>query len=454
MEEVYLERAIDSKLLEWKDSEDRKPMLVRGARQVGKSWAVRHLGKTFKYFLEVNFERDYEALEFFKGDINVKRIATQLSDYFNVPVIPGETLLFLDEIQRSENVIHSLWFFKEDYRELHVIAAGSLLEFALKEQSSFGIGRIDSLFVYPMSFDEFLNVTGQVTLIKVKSKASPEHPLMEPFHKKLVEAFRSFILVGGMPEAVANFAKSGSYRKSGDVIASIIQGYEDDFSKYSKKVDPTLLRQTLMGVARQVGGKFVYSHVEGDHRSYEVKKGLEMLTDAGLIIPAYHTYANGIPLGADINEKITKYVMLDSGVELGLLGIEDDTDKLVRELMVASSTDLVDKGHLTEMVAGMELIKYMSCDKRHRLYYWQNTANGTQSEIDYIIAYGNEIVPFEVKSGIKGSMASMYYLMKNPEKKINWGIRCSLENFGQFTSPNGKLIRIIPLYAISNLFKS
>lgn len=452
MEQEYLERSIDKKLLEWKASTDRKPLLVRGARQVGKSWAVRHLGKTFKYFLEVNFEKDKDALEFFNGNMDVKRIAEQLSDYFNVPVVPGETLLFLDEIQKSENVIHSLWFFKEDYRELHVIGAGSLLEFALKEQSSFGLGRIDSLFVYPMSFDEFLNAIGQGSLVRVKHNASPEHPLMDAFYKKLVEAFRSFILVGGMPEAVADFAKSGSYRKSGSVLSGIIQGYQDDFAKYGKKVDPTLLRRTLMSVARQIGNKFVYSHVEGDYRSYEVKKALGMLTDAGLIIPTYHTDANGIPLGAEVNEKIIKYVMLDSGVALGLLGIEDDTDELVRELMVASSTDLVDKGHIAEMVAGMELIKYMSCDKRHQLYYWQNTANGTQSEVDYIIAHGNEIVPVEVKSGVRGSMASMYVLMKNPQKNINLGIRCSLENFGQFSSPEGKPVKIIPLYAISNLF--
>lgn len=453
MEQVYLERSVDKKLLEWKDSSDRKPLLVRGARQVGKSWAVRHLGKTFKYFLEVNFEKDKEVLEFFNGNMDVKRIASQLSDYFNVPVIPGETLLFLDEIQKSENVIHSLWFFKEDYRELHVIGAGSLLEFALKEQSSFGVGRIDSLFVYPMSFDEFLDATGNSSLVRVKKKASPEHPLMDAFYNKLVEAFRSFILVGGMPEAVSIFAATGSYRKSGAVVSSIIQGYQDDFSKYAKKVDPTLLRQTLLSVARQIGDKFVYSHVEGNYRSYEVKKALEMLCDAGLIIPTYHTDANGIPLGAEINEKIIKYVMLDSGVVLGLLGIEDDTDELVKEIMVASSTDLVDKGHLSEMVAGTELVKYMSPDKKHQLYYWQNTAKGTISEVDYIIAHGKEIIPIEVKSGVRGSMASMYVLMKNPQKNINSGIRCSLENFGKFLSPGGKPVRIIPLYAISNIFE-
>lgn len=176
----YLTRSIDKALLEWKDSPRRKPLLVRGARQVGKSSTVRHLGKCFKHFIEVNFEKTPELAELFKGNRDVKDITRKLSDYFNVPVTPGKTLLFLDEIQKSEDVIHSLWFFKEDYPELHVIAAGSLLEFALKDLSSFGVGRVSSLFVYPMSFDEFLMATGDDGLLATKGNAdrttlSPPH---------------------------------------------------------------------------------------------------------------------------------------------------------------------------------------------------------------------------------------------------------------------------------------
>ena len=141
MEKNYLARSIDVALLEWKESPLRKPLLVRGARQVGKSSSVRHLGETFKYFLEVNLERNPEVVEIFKGNRDVRDIVRKLHDYYDVPIVPGETLLFLDEIQRSEDVIRSLWFFKEDYRELHVVAAGSLLEFALKDLSSFGVGR-------------------------------------------------------------------------------------------------------------------------------------------------------------------------------------------------------------------------------------------------------------------------------------------------------------------------
>ena len=454
MQEKYFTRNIDKDLMEWKENPRRKPLLVRGARQVGKSSSIRHLGKTFKYFLEVNFERNPEVGEIFKGNRDVKNITNKLHDFYGIPIIPGETLLFFDEIQKCEDAIYSLWFFKEDYRDLHVIAAGSLLEFALKDLSSFGVGRVSSLFVHPMSFDEFLLATGNQGLLNAKKESDIAHPLMQLFYNKLVEAFRSFMLVGGMPEAVAIYAATGSYHDSSDVVNEILQGYQDDFAKYSAKANPVLLRQTLMSVARQVGGKFVYNRVEGQYRSAEVKNALEMLRDAGLVIPVYHTDANGVPLGAEINGRVVKYLIHDSGVLLAILGIDDDTDVRIKEIMVGNSIDLVDNGHVAEMIAGLELVKYASPQKRHQLYYWQNMNKGTRSEVDYVIAQGSEIVPIEVKSGVKGTMSSMYALMRNPQKHINKGIRCSLENLGTFQSPEGKAIDIIPIYAISKLFTS
>ncbi len=438
--------------MEWKENPRRKPLLVRGARQVGKSSSIRHLGKTFRYFLEVNFERNPEVAEIFKENRDVRNITNKLFDFYGIPIVPGETLLFLDEIQKCEDAIHSLWFFKEDYRDLHVIAAGSLLEFALKDLSSFGVGRVSSLFIHPMSFDEFLLATGKQGLLNAKKDCDTTHPLMELFYNKLVESFRSFMLVGGMPEAVATYAETGSYRYSSDVVNEILQGYQDDFAKYSAKANPVLLRQTLISVAHQAGGKFVYNKVEGQYRSSEIKNALEMLRDAGLVIPAYHTDANGVPLGAEINERVVKYLIHDSGILLAILGIDDDTDARIKEIMIANSIDLVDKGHVAEMIAGLELIKYASPQKRHQLYYWQNMNKGTCAEVDYIIAQGSELIPVEVKSGVKGSMSSMYALMRNPQKHINKGIRCSLENLGRFQSSDGKEIDIIPIYAISKLF--
>ncbi len=447
----YLGRHIDKELLEWKKAKDHKPLLVRGARQVGKSSAIRHLGESFMYFLEVNFERDKTIKEFFEGDLNVKVIAERLSIYYQKPVIPGKTLLFLDEIQACPNAIHSLWFFKEDYPELHVIAAGSLLEFALKDIGAYGVGRIRSMFVYPMSFDEFLSANGEEGLIRVKQDATPQKPLLNVFHEKLVELFRSFLLTGGMPATVAKFVQTHSYLEANKILGELKQTYMDDFVKYKAKANPTLLRQTLLSVAHQTGRKFMYSQVDGGYSTAQVKSALEMLRDAGIIIPVWHTAANGIPLGAEINPKFVKYNLIDHGFLLNLLGISDTTNELVKELLVANTVDLVDKGSLTELVAGLELLKYMSTNERHDLYYWQNLAHGTVSEVDYIMAHGIDIVPIEVKSGVRGSMASLYVFME--KEHVKYGIRCSLENFGEFFNPKEKKVIVNPLYAVSNLFQ-
>lgn len=234
----YLERQIDKEFEAWKSSVEHKPLLVRGARQVGKSSAIRHLGESFPYFLEVNFERDKTVKEFFDGDLNVKFISEQLSAYFKVPVIPGKTLLFLDEIQACPNAIHSLWFFKEDYPELHVVAAGSLLEFALKDLGAYGVGRIRSMFVYPMSFDEFLYALGDDGLVSMKRNATSQKPLMNVFYERLVERFRSFLLIGGMPAAVAKYVDTNSYLEVDSVLSELKQTYLDDFVKYKAKVNP------------------------------------------------------------------------------------------------------------------------------------------------------------------------------------------------------------------------
>lgn len=447
MKSMYYPRLIDSYLLAWKNEKRHKPLLLRGARQVGKSSAIRQLGKTFRFFVEVNFERDKEIISAFTGNLKPQEIASRLSAFYGKPVIPNQTLLFLDEIQACPEAIHSLWFFYEDYPELHVIAAGSLLEFTLKKMASFGVGRVRSLFMYPMSFDEFLVATGHTAWVEAKREASPEKPLFEALHEKLVESFREYLLVGGMPESVRQWVETGDLLKCWQVQDDIMLAYEDDFSKYEEKIDPMLLRKVLRSVTLQTGGKFVYGDVQGGYRSEKVKAALELLNDAGLIRPVVHTAANGVPLGAEINEKFVKYIFIDSGLMLRLLGMENagTASEISRSMLVGSASDLVNKGHIAEMVAGMELLKYNVPNQRHDLYYWQNLSRGAQAEVDYIIVKDMRIVPLEVKSGTKGSMKSMYQFMT--EKKLDYGIRVSLENFGAVNK-----VDIIPLYALSSLY--
>ena len=447
----YLNRNIDRHLQEWKQESDRKPLLIRGARQVGKSSTVRHFGESFNHYLEVNFERDTDVKDIFKGNTDVHDISEKLSLYYGIPVKPGKTLLFLDEIQSCPQALHSLWFFCEDYPQLHVVAAGSLLEFALKDIRSYGVGRISSLFVYPMSFDEFLEAQNLGGLVKMKKEASESAPLIDVFHHKLVELFRQFMLIGGMPAAVAKYTETKSYMKVRRVLADLRMAYIDDFSKYSGRMDSNLLRHTLISVARQAGAKFVYSMVDGGYRTEQVKTALSYLRDAGLIIPVYHSASNGIPLGAEINSKFVKYLMIDNALMLDFLGISDGIQEQGRTILTESAANLVDKGNVAEMMAGLEILKYMSPNERHDLYYWQDTNKGNMAKVDYVISKYGHVVPIEVKSGVKGSMKSLYEMLSKPQKDIQHAIRCSLENFGSFTSPMGKPISICPVYAISNI---
>ena len=455
---MYIERPIDALLLEWKNSAVRKPLLLRGARQVGKSWAVEHLGETFDYFIEVNFEKRPEMLDVFQKIHDVHELAATLGMYYNTPVIPDRTLLFLDEIQKSADAIQSLWSFKEDYKELHVVAAGSLLEFALQDLPSFGVGRIRSLFVYPFSFDEFLVAEGKADWVKAKQEASSEKPLLTPLYNDLVQHFRTFLMVGGMPASVAAWVTTHDYNQCQTELDDIQLTYYDDFPKYAKKVDSTLLRNTLQSVVMQIGDKFTYSEVDGGYRADDVKKALKLLCDAGIIKRVSYTSGNGLPLGAEVNDKFRKYIYLDSGLLLRILDLDFGGARQLTEMIIAgTSEDLVNKGGLAEMVLGWELVKYNNPRMQHDLFYWENTAEGTRSEVDYIIARDLKVLPIECKAGTSGKMKSMYEFMH--QKHLAEAIRSSLENFSELEHIDKKdqdavrHVQIVPLFAISNLFR-
>jgi len=456
---IYFKRQIDSYLQEWKASNRRKPLLLRGARQVGKSRSLRHLGESFDYFAEVNFETRPELRNIFQEVSDVKEIASRLGTLLNIPIVEGKTLLFLDEIQACPEALHSLWAFKENMPRLHVAAAGSLLEFALKEMPSFGVGRIRSMYMYPMSFDEFLMASGLEAWVQEKSKADYRHPLPQELHNALVQQFRSFLLVGGMPASVAAWVESHDYLQCAEEQEDIQQTYYDDFAKYSGKIEPRLLRNTLRNVVMQAGKKFVYSHVEGGYRSKEVRQALDMLCDAGIVKLVQHSAGNGMPLGAEVNNKYRKYIYLDTGLMLRILDMDMGGARTLTELIVAGAAeDLVNKGQLTEMAAGWEIVKRLSPRTDHDLFYWENTAEGATSEVDYLIAQDLQVIPIEVKAGVTGKMKSLRLFMRR--RHLLYGKRCSLENFGllEFSDAEDTLhptetkrICIHPLYALSSI---
>lgn len=453
---IYYKRIIDSYLSEWAARKMHKPILLRGARQVGKSTAVRHLGEQFKHFVEINLEKQPDYKTLFINDLQVNRIVSQMAAMCGIPIIPGDTLLFIDEIQDCQEAIMALRFFREDMPDLHVIAAGSLLEFVLDDIPTFGVGRIHSMYMFPMTFDEFLLANGEKLLMEARNQASAISPLPAPLHDKLVQLLRTFMLVGGMPESVAKWVETNDYLQCQEVQDDILTGYEADFPKYKKKIDPQLLSATMKSAAVQTTKKFIYAKVPGEYKTAEVKKSLEMLIKAGILIPVTYTDANGLPLGDERNDTIRKILLLDTGLLLRLLNMSmGDITAITTQILTASAADLVNKGPLAEMLAGLELLHYLSPNLHHELFYWIRQAKNATAEVDYVLPYDMKVLPFEVKAGVQGGMKSLWDFMR--DKNLTQAVRCSLENFGQFdyTDPkSGNEVRhvtIIPLYAVSQM---
>lgn len=423
---------------------------------MGKSTAVRHLGEQFKYYVEINLEKQPDYKTLFSKDLQVKRIMPQIAAMCGIPIIPGETLLFIDEIQDCKDAIMALRFFKEDMPDLHVIAAGSLLEFVLDDIPTFGVGSIHSMYMFPMTFDEFLMANGENLLMEARNQASATSPLPEPLHDKLVQLVRTFMLVGGMPESVAKWVETNDYLQCQEVQDDILTGYESDFPKYKKKIDPQLLSTTMKSAAVQATKKFVYARVPGDYKTAEVKKALEMLTKAGILIPVTHSDANGLPMGDERDDSTRKLLLLDTGLMLRLLNMTlGNITTITTQILTASAADLVNKGSMAEMMAGLELLHYRTPNLKHELFYWMRQAKNATAEVDYVLPRNMQVLPFEVKAGVQGGMKSLWEFMR--DKKLTEAIRCSLENFGMFDYIDSKAdnavrhVTIIPLYAVSQL---
>lgn len=431
---MYFRRNIDAELLSWAKESRRKPLLLRGARQTGKTCSVREFAKTFKHFLEVNFEKDFVVHSLFDKNLSPQEICRDLSVYYNVPVVAGETLVFFDEIQSCKNAISSLRFFYEQYNELHVIAAGSLLEFTLSEIPSYGVGRIRSMFIYPFSFDEFLSAIGEEELLKVKNIASHSTPLSEPLHEKLNTLLKQFLVLGGMPEVVMNYAERKDINECQKVLNDLIISYKTDFAKYKKRVPTLRITEVFNSVSRQSGTKFVYSRADTKADIKQVKEAIELLVMSGLVIPATHSSSNGIPLGAESDRKKRKLLIFDTGILQRILGLD------IRNLLFENNFDAINKGAIAEVFAGLEIIKSTNCYEKSDLYYWQREKVSSSAEIDYVLQINDKVIPVEVKSAKKGSMKSLYIFLE--EKKSEYGIRFSMENFSSY-----KNVFVYPLYA-------
>lgn len=435
-----MERKIFQSLISWKSSKNKKPLLLRGARQVGKTYIIRKLGEKFKYFIEINFEMEPEVKSFFKDNLSPDIICTKLSAYYNIPIKDGESLLFFDEIQACPEALHALRFFYEKRPKLHVIAAGSLLEFALEELSSFGVGRIQSLFMYPFSFNEFLMALKKDTLIKIKSEASPLKPIDDVFHKQLNDLLVKFLIVGGMPEAVKTFIETSDILEVQNVLDNITNSLEDDFVKYKKRINTSRLKDVYLSVIHQTGSKFNInkSSVSGNHG--QKKEALDMLVMAGLCYKVYHSSANGIPLAAEKNQSKYKVIFFDTGILQRSLKLD------IGDFFTAENLNQINKGSIVEQYVGLEIIKNSFSNSKPELFYWNREKRGSSAEVDYLIEKKSSLIPVEVKSGIQGKMQSLFMFLELKNQKN--GVRSSLENFASNDN-----ICVYPVYAIENILQ-
>jgi len=433
----YFSRKIDTALRQWSGEAPRKPLMLRGARQVGKTSAVRNLGRGFKNFLEINFEnRDHAAAKMvFARHSEPAIVCSELSALFGKPIVPGETLLFLDEVQGCPEAISSLRYFYESMPELHVVAAGSLLEFALEEIPSFGVGRIESMFMHPFSFAEFLNAAGFETWVKAIDAASPEKPVSDAIHGKILEQLKIFLVIGGMPEVVAEFVRTRDFLRCQKILNSLLVSFRDDFAKYKKRVPAARINDVFNSAAQQVEGRFVYERVSPGLTNEKAKASLELLLKAGLCHQVTHTSADGLPLGARVNPKIRRIIPFDTGLYQRILNLD------ISAILLSDDFDTINKGAVAEIFAGCELKKNAPCHTDAELHCWVREQRGSQAQVDFVVQRGEKIVPIEVKSGKQGSMQSLWLFLK--EKNAGSGIRASLENFGRYDR-----IDVYPLYAV------
>jgi len=426
-------------LIAWANARKRKPLIIRGARQVGKTHLVRNFSHRFVDFVEINFEETPEAMLVFEQDLDPHRILRDLTVICKKKIVPGETLLFFDEIQVAPKAITALRYFYEKLPELHLIAAGSLLDFAL-EKIGVPVGRVNYLYVYPMTFIEFLKATGNEQMIKAIVNHDPLEPMNEVIHINALRRLAEYIIVGGMPEAVHDWLETGDFNECADTHNGIIETYRDDFPKYANEYQIKYLQQLFRQVPQMLTRKFDYSYVEGNYRKRELEPSLDLLCKAGIIHKIYHTAGQGVPIGAGAHLDRYKCIMLDIALTQTELGI--DTKDWILDPLHA----FINRGEIAEAFVGQEIKAYDSIIKSRNLYYWHREERGSSAEVDYLIQDQNLIVPIEVKSGSAGKLKSLrMFLDSHPESPF--GVRFFSHNYVK----NG-VIQSYPLYAIANLY--
>ena len=449
-----MKRTRSAFLLEWLSSTSRKPLVIKGARQVGKTWLIRDfaLSKGIE-LIELNFEKRPELKSLFTSN-DPHEILLNLRTFTKSKIDLSNSLLFLDEIQAAPQLLAKLRWFYEDMPELPVIAAGSLLEFTLaKHEFSMPVGRINYMYLEPLSFEEFLDAIEEQGLKEYIERFNWTVEIPEAIHSQLIKIIREYILIGGMPAAVSTWIENKNPDKVNQIHFDLLATYRDDFAKYSGRLAIDRLEEIMYSVPRQLGNKFVYSKVNSHVSSASLKQGLDLLAKARVCHRIFSTSANGLPLGAEVNEKYTKVLMLDCGLCSASLGLTMQHIQSVAELT------MINNGGMAEQMVGQQFRAIVPPFVSPSLYYWQRTKKGANAEIDYILQHENQVIPVEVKAGSTGSLKSLHQFMKEKKKKIAIRINSNYPQKGSVNIKNsfGPAIEYtllsLPFYLIGQLHR-
>jgi len=436
---MYYKRKIYGRLLEWKASERRKPLIVRGARQVGKSTLIRAFSNEYKSFIEINLERKKDKDLFSLS--SVKEILEVLLLREDMELNQSELLIFIDEIQESPSAIKMLRFFYEDYPGLHVICAGSLLEFALDDIESFPVGRVQQLVLHPFDFEEFLNATGNKKALEILYNI----PVEQHYYNVLTNFFHQYVIIGGMPEIVANYVEKESVAVLNEIYEEIWQAYLDDIEKYGKnQTRKNLLRHIIQTAAYEKDRITMAGFGNSDYKSREVGEALRALDKSRLIQLVYPVTSTELPVQVDYSRK-PRLQFLDTGLLNHALGIQS-------ELIGLKDFSDAYRGRIIQHAVYQQLQSQISETSR-RLHFWVREKTNTTSEVDLIYPHLQFLIPIEVKSGPQGKLRSLHQFMERTNHSCAFRLLANTFYEEKVQTPGGKRFTLynLPYFLASRL---
>ncbi|MEA3445305.1 MAG: AAA family ATPase [Bacteroidota bacterium] len=427
------------KLQEWKDSIRRKPLVIRGARQVGKSTLIREFSKEYEYYIELNLERKEDA-QLFELE-NVKEVIEAILLRENFSISNNSLLLFIDEIQESPKAIQMLRFFYEDYPDLHIICAGSLLEHVIKDVRSFPVGRIQQIVLHPFDFEEFLLAKGNDQIIKLFD----DLPIKEYAHSIILKLFHEYVIIGGMPEVVKTYIETNSFSKTKEVYEEIWDTYKDDIEKYGKNnTEKKVLRHVIETAAHEKDRITFSGFGNSNYKSREVGEALRSLDKSRLIQLVYPAINQEPPQEVDFKRK-PRLQFLDTGLLNYAMGIQSQLIGL---------TDMNDfyRGRIIQHIVYQQ-VQAQNNSVGSKLHFWVREKSNNNSEVDLVYRYNQYLIPIEVKSGPQGRLRSLHQFVERTKHNFAIRILSNKLSVEKVRTPGGKdyVLLNLPYYLATRI---